>query len=71
MQQYALLSVSVYGKICMGVIKVDSLPKGYTILFNGITDALTALSEQNFGTAEAILIQAQQRAEDAYLDDGE
>lgn len=55
----------------MVVIKVDSLPKGYTILFNGITDALTALSEQNFGTAEAILIQAQQRAEGAYLEDGE
>lgn len=50
---------------------MESLPKGYSISFNGITDALTALSEQNFGTAEAILIQAQQRAEDAYLDAGE
>lgn len=43
--------------------------KLYTLLFNAITDALTALDAQNFGTAKDSLIRAQQQAEERYLED--
>lgn len=43
--------------------------KLYTLLFNAITDALTALDAQNFGTAKDGLIRAQQQAEERYLED--
>lgn len=42
--------------------------KMYFHLFNAVTDALTALEQQNFGTAADILTQAQQACEDIYLD---
>lgn len=42
--------------------------KMYFHLFNAVTDALTALEQQNFGAAADILIQAQQACEDIYLD---
>ena len=42
--------------------------KLYFTLFNAITDALDAMKEQNFGTAQNILRAAQQKAEDIYLD---
>ena len=43
----------------------------YFGLFNARTDALTALGAQNYGTAREIMVAAQQKAEDAYLEDGE
>ena len=43
--------------------------KLYTLLFNAITDALTDLDAQNFGAAKDRLIQAQQQAEERYLED--
>lgn len=46
---------------------MESLPKGYSILFNAITDALAALTQQNYGAAQTILVQAQQSAEDSYI----
>ena len=49
----------------------ENLPKYYTILFNGITDALEALDCQDFGRARAILVQSQQEAEEAYIEAGE
>ena len=39
----------------------------YFQLFNQITDALTQLEGQNYGSAAAILRRAQQRGEEAYL----
>ena len=50
---------------------MDNFPKYYTCLFNGITDALEALQEQNHIKAQHILITAQQEAEEMYLQDGE
>ena len=41
----------------------------YSLLFNAITDALSAMSEQEWVRAQEILIRAQQRAEAAYLDE--
>ncbi len=46
---------------------METLPFCYTILFNRITDALSALEHQNYGQAREILIRAQQEAEEAYL----
>ena len=46
-------------------------PRYYTRLFNGITDALEALQNQNYTQAQEILIYAQQDAEEMYLDDGD
>ena len=40
----------------------------YYYLFNQITDAVSAIERQNFGTAKDILIRAQQTAEERYLD---
>lgn len=42
--------------------------KMYYILFNAMTDALRALEEQNFGLAKQRLINAQQQAEEMFLD---
>ena len=42
----------------------------YFGLFNAMTDALAALKEQNYGMAQEIMVAAQQKAEDAYLEDG-
>ena len=44
------------------------LPKYYTTLFNGVTDALAALEQQNYGAAREILVRAQQSAEEAYIE---
>lgn len=40
----------------------------YHLLFNRITDALSALEQQNFGSAKELLISAQQEAEQQYID---
>lgn len=50
---------------------MDDFPKYYTRLFNGVTDAIEALKEQNYIKAQDILIRAQQDAEELYLEDGE
>lgn len=49
---------------------MENFPKYYTRLFNGITDALGALQEQNYIKAQDILIRAQQDAEEMYIEDG-
>lgn len=46
---------------------MDELPKFYTILFNAIEPALQSLDDQNYGLAKKILIESQQKAEDAFL----
>lgn len=40
----------------------------YFQLFNAMTDVLTQLEQQNYGQAKQLLILAQQRAEQVYLD---
>lgn len=41
----------------------------YFSLFNAITNALAAIEAQNYGAAREVLIAAQQKAEDAYIDE--
>ena len=44
----------------------------YLLLFNAVTDALEKMDRQNCGEASALLIAAQQKAEELYMDsDGE
>jgi hypothetical protein len=45
----------------------------YLILWKGITEALAELERKNYGSAEEILIKAQQDAEEAWIsaEDGE
>lgn len=42
--------------------------KMYTYLFNAVTDSLEAMDAQNFGQARELLIEAQQRCEEIYMD---
>ena len=42
--------------------------KMYTTLFNAMTDAIENIEELNYGTAKEILIQAQQKTEELYID---
>ena len=46
----------------------ENLPLYYTTLFNGVTDAIAALDQQNFGQAKEILIRSQQAAENACIE---
>ena len=48
---------------------MDDFPKYYTRLFNGITDAIEALLVQRPEDALEILVEAQQDAEEMYLED--
>lgn len=50
---------------------MDALPSYYTKLFNAVTDAITALERQDFGTAKELLIRGQQAAEEAYEEEPE
>jgi len=43
--------------------------KLYTLLFNAVTDAVRELENLNVGAAKALLIAAQQQAEEQYLED--
>ena len=45
--------------------------KLYTLLFNAVTDTLEDMERMDFGSAKARLIAAQQKAEEAYMEDGE
>ncbi|MBQ8831232.1 MAG: hypothetical protein IJ017_06505 [Oscillospiraceae bacterium] len=42
--------------------------KLYTMLFNSITDALKMLDRLDILTAKEVLIEAQQKAEEEYID---
>ena len=42
--------------------------KMYTTLFNAITDALEELEKQNVGLAREMLIAAQQKTEEMYIE---
>ncbi len=46
---------------------MEEYKKPYLILFNGVTDALKKIDQQDYGSAKGILIQAQQEAEEAFI----
>ena len=46
---------------------MDEYKQPYLCLWRGVTDAVKAIEEQNFGEAKQILLKAQQDAEEAYL----
>ena len=50
---------------------MENFPKYYTRLFNGVTDAIEALLIQRPEDALNILVEAQQDAEDMYMEDGD
>ncbi len=45
--------------------------KMYFTLFRAITDAIEYIDETNYGTARAVLIEAQQLAEEIYIETAE
>ena len=49
------------------VIRVEDYQKLYTLLFNGITDAIEQIDQKNYGRARDILVDAQIRAEEQFL----
>ena len=53
------------------VITMENFPAYYTILFNGVTDAIVALDRQELDQAREILVRSQQEAEEAYISAGE
>jgi len=46
---------------------MDEYKQPYLCLWAGITEALAALEQRNYGMAEELLKRAQQAAEEAYL----
>ena len=48
---------------------MNEFQKSYLILFNACTDALRALEERNYGKARQLLIEGQQQAEGAFLEE--
>lgn len=46
---------------------MEELPRYYTVLFNAVTDALTALEAGEYTKAELLLLNGQHSAEEAYL----
>jgi hypothetical protein len=40
----------------------------YAVLFNGITDAILNIEQQNYGFAKFTLIEAQQKAENIFIE---
>ena len=50
---------------------MDCYKNMYLVLFNAVTDALSALDQQNFGLAAQALRRAQWEAEELYLGVGE
>ncbi len=46
---------------------MENYQKMYSLLFNAITDALAQIENQNYGDAKDMLISAQQKAEEIYI----
>ena len=61
-----MTSLEFYGIRRPGNIQ-EEYKKPYFILFNGVTDALTALKDQNYGLVKSFLTRAQQQAEEAFI----
>ena len=61
-----MTSKCIQNKVCE--VNGMNYQKLYTCLFNGITDAIEQLDRQNYGLVRALLIDAQLRAEELYLE---
>lgn len=48
---------------------MDHFPQYYTALFNAVTDAVLALERHDFGTAKALLLEGQKKAESLYMEE--
>lgn len=46
----------------------DAYRQPHLTLFNGVTDAIRMLEEYNYGMAHEILVKAQQRSEDSFIE---
>lgn len=49
----------------------DAYKQPYLMLFNDVTDAIRAIERRDYGTALDILVKAQQRAEDRFIEQAE
>ena len=49
---------------------MENFPAYYTILYNAITDAVRLMDEERYGDAWSLLLDAQVRAENAYIKAG-
>ena len=56
-------------KIGCEVIIMPNYQRLYTMLFNAITDAIVLMRQMRPGAAAHLLIQAQKKAEEAYISD--
>lgn len=50
---------------------MNEIPEYYTILFRAVEQAIRALESQNYGMAKQILIDGEQNAENAFLENHE
>ena len=46
---------------------MENYQKMYLLLFNAITDSIESMEKLDFGNAKELLIQAQQRAEELFI----
>ena len=46
---------------------MDEYKESYLSLFNGVTDAIEAMKRGDYAAAEALLVQAQIKAEEAFI----
>jgi len=65
------LRLGLHTFLIFGRIVMPNYEKLYLTLFNALTDAIESIDKANYGTARAILIDAQQKAEDIYIDSDE
>jgi hypothetical protein len=47
------------------------LPRYYTVLFNAVSDAISAIEQQNYGIAVNLLLQGQEAAEKALTEESD
>lgn len=50
---------------------MEEYKESYLLLFRAVSKALEAIDAQNFGTAKTLLMQAQQDAEETFLQQAE
>ena len=50
---------------------MEEYKESYLLLFRAVSKALEAIDAQNFGTAKMLLVQAQQDAEETFLQQAE
>lgn len=69
--EYLRIHIDIKNNSSYDVSGVNFMPdyqKMYAILFNAMTDAIENMEDANYGTAKEILIQAQQKTEELYIE---